>query len=43
MGAVDDGGAQGYCLLARIGRDVILRDMVTAGERARIEEAAGCA
>ncbi len=32
---------RGYSLLARIVRDVILRDMVTAGKRARIEEAAG--
>ncbi len=32
---------RGYSLLARIVRDVLLRDMVTAGKRARIEEAAG--
>ena len=32
---------RGYSLLARIVRDVILRDMVTAGKRARIEAAAG--
>ncbi len=31
---------RGYSLLARIVRDVILRDMVTPGKRARIEEAA---
>ena len=31
---------RGYSLLARIVRDVILRDMVTAGKRARIEAAA---
>jgi predicted ATPase len=30
---------RGYSLLARIVRDVILRDMVTPGKRARIEEA----
>jgi DNA-binding SARP family transcriptional activator len=30
---------RGYSLLARIVRDVILRDMVTPGRRARIEEA----
>ena len=34
---------RGYSLLARIVQDVILRDMVTAGKRARIEEATGCA
>ena len=32
---------RGYSLLARIVRDVILRDMITAGKRAHIEEAAG--
>ena len=32
---------RGYSLLARIVREVILRDMVTAGKRTRIEEGAG--
>ena len=32
---------RGYSLLARIVRDVILRDMVTPGKRARIEQATG--
>lgn len=38
-----DGDAHGYSFVTRLGREVILADMVTGGERRRIRERAGSA